>query len=122
MHSLALSKLNLSYRSSLTTTTLAGSSVEAMPRSLWEQGQAAPEAFSFLPAAALTLLTAAALLGLLGARRPVEAIFAFFSCICSVALGLFALGADYLAALMLLVYAGAVLIFFVFVLFTVDPR
>lgn len=38
------------------------------------------------------------------------------------ALGLFALGADYLATILLMVYAGAVLIFFVFVLFTVDPR
>jgi NADH-quinone oxidoreductase subunit J len=91
-------------------------------RSLWEGGANSPALLPFLAPALLTLVATVALASLLRARRPVEAIFSFFAWICIVALGLFALGADYLGAILLMVYAGAVLIFFVFVLFTVDPR
>ena len=91
-------------------------------RSLWEGGAGAPALAPFLAPALLTLGSALALASLRRARRPVEASVSCCAWICLVALGLFALGADYLGAILLMVYAGAVLIFFVFVLFTVDPR
>lgn len=59
---------------------------------------------------------------LLGATRPVGAIFAFLAYLGSLLLAFFGLEADYVGAIHLLVYPGAILIFFVFATLTTDQR
>lgn len=51
-----------------------------------------------------------------------DAIFSFFGYLLAMALAFFALEADYLGGVIFIVYLGAILIFFVFVLFTLEPR
>lgn len=59
---------------------------------------------------------------LLRATSPVEAIFAFLALLLSLLLPLLALEAEYVAAIHLMVYPGAILIFFSFATLTTDQR
>ncbi len=61
-------------------------------------------------------------LALLSATRPVEAIFSFLLLLLSLLLPLFCLEAEYVAAIHLMVYPGAILIFFSFATLTTDQR
>lgn len=56
------------------------------------------------------------------ANRSIEALFAFFVFILTLGSCFFIIGREYLGAVLIVVYLGAVLIFFMFVLFTLDPR
>lgn len=71
------------------------------------------------PAAALALLAYG---GLLGATTPVAAVFAFLAYVLALLPFFFCLGADYLGSIHLLVYPGAILIFFAFATLTTDQR
>jgi NADH-ubiquinone/plastoquinone oxidoreductase chain 6 len=59
---------------------------------------------------------------LLSATRPVEAIFSFLVLLLSLLLPFFCLEAEYVAAIHLMVYPGAILIFFSFATLTTDQR
>lgn len=59
---------------------------------------------------------------LLKAERPVEAIFSFLGLLLSLLLPLLLLEADYVAAIQLMVYPGAILIFFSFATLTTDQQ
>jgi hypothetical protein len=78
-----------------------------------------------LPQLGLALLTALLLLSygqLLSATRPVTAIFAFLAYVLALLPPFFILDGDYLGAIHLLVYPGAILIFFSFASLTTDQR
>jgi NADH:ubiquinone oxidoreductase subunit 6 (subunit J)/NADH:ubiquinone oxidoreductase subunit K len=72
--------------------------------------------------AAATALALASFGALLGARRPVEAIFGFLVYLLALLLPFFGLGADYVGAIHLMVYPGAILIGFVFATLTTDQK
>jgi len=74
-----------------------------------------------LPAVA-TAAAVGAYVALLGAQRPVTAIFSFLAYLMALLLSFFGLGADYVGAIHLLVYPGAILIFFAFATLTTDQR
>jgi NADH-ubiquinone/plastoquinone oxidoreductase chain 6 len=59
---------------------------------------------------------------LLSSTRPVEAIFSFLALLLSLLLPFFCLEAEYVAAIHLMVYPGAILIFFSFATLTTDQR
>jgi NADH:ubiquinone oxidoreductase subunit 6 (subunit J) len=59
---------------------------------------------------------------LLSATRPVEAVFSFLGLLLSLLVPFFALEADYVAVIHLMVYSGAILIFFSFATLTTDQR
>jgi hypothetical protein len=84
----------------------------------------APVALSVAPLrmVAVTTLALTGYVALLGAARPVEAIFAFLVYLGALLLAFFSLGADYVGAIHLLVYPGAILIFFVFATLTTDQQ
>lgn len=59
---------------------------------------------------------------LLTATRPVTAIFSFLGLLLSLLPPFFTLGADYVGAIHLMIYPGAILIFFSFATLTTDQR
>ena len=78
------------------------------------------ETICFWVFAALMILAA---LGVIGARSPIYSVLLLLVCMCCVA-GLFVLqGAFFLAALQVLIYAGAILVLFLFaiMLLNLDP-
>ena len=63
-----------------------------------------------------------ACISLLQSKRPVEAIFSFLMYLLITLFVFFDLFADYIGAIHLLIYPGAILIFFVFATLTTDQR
>lgn len=76
--------------------------------------------------AGLTAFTAAAMAVAFGrlvtAHHPASAIFSFLALVLALVLALFSLSAEYMAALHLIIYPGAILIFFVFATLTTEQR
>ena len=78
-----------------------------------------------LRAGALAVMAAAmvvALGRLVTARHPAAAIFSFLALVLTLVMVLFSLSAEYMAALHLIIYPGAILIFFVFATLTTEQR
>jgi len=78
-----------------------------------------------LRAGALALMAAAmvvALGRLVTARHPAAAIFSFLALVLTLVMVLFSLSAEYMAALHIIIYPGAILIFFVFATLTTEQR
>ena len=90
--------------------------------SVYAEGEAGGSALSHLRLALLTALLLQSYGLLLTATRPVTAIFAFLGYLLLLLPPFFALDGDYLGVIHLLVYPGAILIFFAFASLTTDQR
>ncbi|MGI9254867.1 MAG: NADH-quinone oxidoreductase subunit J family protein, partial [Thermomicrobiales bacterium] len=77
-----------------------------------------PETIVFFILSAVAILTA---IGMVAAANPVHSAIFLFICFFNVAGVFIQLGADFLAAVQVIVYAGAILVLVLFVLMLVDP-
>ncbi len=55
-------------------------------------------------------------------RSAVYSALALIACFCSVAILFFQLGAEFIAAIQVIVYAGAIMVLFLFVVMLIDPE
>ena len=90
--------------------------------SVYAEAEALEQVSGHLGLALLTALLFQSYGTLLTATRPVTAIFAFLCYLLGLLLPLFGLDGDYLGVIHLLVYPGAILIFFAFASLTTDQR
>lgn len=77
------------------------------------------EAYAFYPFAILTVLTA---LVVISRKNPVHSVLALVFCFIGVAAIYIVLGAEFLAAVQILVYAGGILVLYLFVVMLVSVR
>lgn len=90
--------------------------------SVYAETEAGTTALGHLGLALLSALLFQSYALLLTATRPVTAIFAFLGYLLLLLLPFFGLDGDYLGVIHLLVYPGAILIFFAFASLTTDQR